>query len=321
MDEDTKAKIFEPFFTTKAQEKGTGLGLATVYGVVQQSGGLIEVQSQPGSGTSFTIDLPAAQENLAPDAGAIPSTLGRQETILVVEDEPGVRELTLECLRQLNYSVLAAPNGEEALTLAKSWPHPIALLLTDVRMPGMKGPELAQRMLEIRPGLKTMFMSGYPEPDGNDPQQAPFAHPYLQKPFTLNALAEAVKIALGAATRPRHVLVVDDEPGVRSLFRDVLAFAGYQVSEAASGREAMRCLQSSRVDLVITDLAMPDSDGMELLMQLRSLPQAIPVVAVSGAFDGRFLQVSQRLGAQRTLRKPVEPNELIAAVRELLPQS
>ena len=165
MDEATKVHIFEPFFTTKEIGKGTGLGLATVYGVVKQSGGFIWLISSPGKGTTFEIYLPQS-------AGVVPKPVTEQkaspvpqgsETILVVEDEAGVRELACQFLRVKGYTVLEAQGGPEALEIARQHPGAIHLVLSDMVMPKMNGGELAARLKAIRPETRVAFMSGYSE--------------------------------------------------------------------------------------------------------------------------------------------------------------
>ena len=163
MDPATQARIFEPFFTTKGPRKGTGLGLAMVYGIVKQSGGSIWVYSEPGQGTTFKIYLPQIEDPI--DGSFENSTLtapchGR-ETLLVVEDEDGVRDLVRDILESVGYTVLEAPHGAGALEVSERHAGPIHLLLTDVVMPEMSGRELAQRFATLRPETKVLFMSGY----------------------------------------------------------------------------------------------------------------------------------------------------------------
>jgi two-component system, cell cycle sensor histidine kinase and response regulator CckA len=163
MDAAIQARIFEPFFTTKEAGKGTGLGLATVYGVVKQSGGHVTVCSEPGRGTTFTIYLPMARERIrSVRAGTLaPSTPHGSETVLLAEDDETLRALAREILTLQGYSVLEARGAEEALQIAEEWNGPIQLLLTDVVMPRMNGRHLAELLLVRRPDLKVLFMSGY----------------------------------------------------------------------------------------------------------------------------------------------------------------
>src|SRR5256714_2854381 len=161
MDEATKARIFEPFFTTKEPGKGTGLGLATVYGIVQQAGGFIWVYSEPGQGTSFKIYLPevdaTVERTTAAPAGPAPRGT---ETVLLVEDAAAVRAVTKQVLERQGYTVLETPDGEAALRLAQRHRGPIHLLLTDVVMPRVTGRELAERLAHVRPGGKVLYTSG-----------------------------------------------------------------------------------------------------------------------------------------------------------------
>jgi PAS domain S-box-containing protein len=191
MDEVTRSRIFEPFFTTKKQ--GTGLGLSTVYGVVRQSGGDIEVESVLGKGTSFTILLPAVPAAAVVPAPEKTSAAGGSETVLVVEDEPVVRELTAKILRKRGYTVLEAEGGAQALSLAAEHQGIIHLLLTDVVMPEMGGPEVAQRLRAARPGTLVLYMSGYTDEAILKHGALDASTPFLQKPFTPWGLAARVR--------------------------------------------------------------------------------------------------------------------------------
>jgi CheY-like chemotaxis protein len=162
MDEATRARIFEPFFTTKG-ELGTGLGLATVYGIVTQSGGQIAVSSQPGGGTTFKVLLPRAEPGLATFAPSEPrgKSLGGRETVLLVEDEPRVRAVLKRVLVGAGYDVLEAANAEHASLVHDRFGGTIHALVTDVVMPGKTGLELARQLTSMRPALKVLYMSGY----------------------------------------------------------------------------------------------------------------------------------------------------------------
>jgi signal transduction histidine kinase/CheY-like chemotaxis protein len=198
MDEETLTHIFEPFFTTKEVGKGTGLGLATVYGVVKQSAGFIWVHSSPGNGAIFEIYLPQVVGKVAEaEAEGKPSAVpGGCETILVVEDEAGVRELACEFLKVSGYTVLQAKDGQEALEVAERHSGTIHLVLTDMVMPRMSGGELAKRLKAIRPDLKIGFMSGYSEfPSHHGGKHPPQAF-VLRKPFSLASLVAKVREVL-----------------------------------------------------------------------------------------------------------------------------
>jgi PAS domain S-box-containing protein len=224
MDTETQARMFEPFFTTKAPGKGTGLGLATVYGVVKHSDGWIWVDSEPGRGTTFQIYLPrveeAAVDQSVVDERPIEKTQVKQlpsqtreesecetapslatapkgtETVLVVEDQDGIRDIVRESLRRNGYKVLIAVDGNEALQMAGAYPDPIHLLVTDLVMPNIGGRELAQRLTPLRPGMKVLFMSGYSEHSALDIEAASQSATVLQKPFSLDALVRQVRRVL-----------------------------------------------------------------------------------------------------------------------------
>ena len=198
MDAETIAHIFEPFFTTKEVGKGTGLGLATVYGIVQQSSGFISVSSTPEVGTTFRVHLPETTAAIPePQPVAAPASAPQGGgTILVVEDSAQLRELFRDVLELHGYKVLDAPNGRAAVDVAAAYPETIDLLLTDVIMPEMNGRQLADRLLATRPGIKVMFASGYSADDlvrhGVEAGMA-----YMQKPFSPESLAQKVKDVLG----------------------------------------------------------------------------------------------------------------------------
>ncbi len=200
MPPEVQRRLFEPFFTTKPKGRGTGLGLAVIFGVVKQAGGTIEVDSAPGRGTTFKIHLPRIgepAEKLA-RASASPDLPRGHEVILLVEDEQSVRELATSILKRQGYKVLAAANGGEALLLAERRAEPIHLLLTDVVMPGMNGRELSERLLAIRPDLAVLFASGYTEDTiVHHGVLAENLH-FIAKPYTLQALAQKVRQVLDA---------------------------------------------------------------------------------------------------------------------------
>jgi PAS domain S-box-containing protein len=192
MTPEVQGRIFEPFFTTKEVGKGSGLGLSTVFGIVQQSGGAISVSSQPGKGSSFVVRLPLLQQHPSTlEAGGPDSASPRgAETVLIVEDAPNVRELAAEVLSSLGYHVLSAAGPDEALQLSHASSAPINLLLTDFVMPGMNGKDLARLLVREHAGLRTLFMSGYTT------EFIPSSH-FLPKPFTPDTLARKVREALG----------------------------------------------------------------------------------------------------------------------------
>jgi CheY-like chemotaxis protein len=206
MNNNILANIFEPFFTTKEQGKGTGLGLATVYGIVKQNRGDIWVQSAEGQGTTFKIYLPRLEgsHELLTIVEANQDNPQGNETILLAEDDHEVRELTRQVLVRQGYTVLDTASGTEALHLAKHYPHPIDMLLTDVIMPDINGKVLAEKILPIRPQLKIIFISGYPNETIAKHGVVDSGTIFLQKPFTASQLAQQVRVALDQHAPPQQ---------------------------------------------------------------------------------------------------------------------
>jgi CheY-like chemotaxis protein len=195
MDDRTREQVFEPFFTTKAVGKGTGLGLATVYGIVKQNGGFIFVDSARGLGTTFKIYLPqvAPPQPRVEEMVHVEDAGAGHETVVVVEDAPEVRGLLTDYLQTRGYTVLSAENGEQALALCRSLPTPPALLITDIVMPGMSGQALAEQLRGRWRQMKVLYVSGYSDDAQLRRGVLPNGTHLLQKPFTLSLLAGKVR--------------------------------------------------------------------------------------------------------------------------------
>jgi CheY-like chemotaxis protein len=202
MDKQTQTHIFEPFFTTKERGRGTGLGLATVYGSVKQIGGYVWVDSEPGVGSTFTIYLPVAYEEAPQNIPAAEVAAPRRGagTILLVEDEESLRTLTVSNLEQNGYTVLAACNGLEAVEIARDHSGPIHLLLTDMVMPGMNGRAVAEKVGQMHPGIRVAYMSGYTGFSAGE--AANLDAVIIAKPFTRNILLHKLNEALEFDQKP-----------------------------------------------------------------------------------------------------------------------
>jgi len=196
MDEETRSRLFEPFFTTKPAGSGTGLGLATVARIVKQFGGTIEVASRAGHGATFRVYLPRVESSADEQKVEKPNLLGGHETILLVEDDEGVRSMTRAALERRGYTVIAASGGKEALAAESRHTGPISMLITDMVMPGMNGGDLARLLRARRTAMAVLYVSGYPSDTLDDPAALQAGTAFLAKPFTPAALTAAVREVL-----------------------------------------------------------------------------------------------------------------------------
>jgi CheY-like chemotaxis protein len=206
MDANTQARLFEPFFTTKEPGQGIGLGLSTTYGIVKQSGGHVDFYSEVGKGSTFRIYLPRVEGEVEPSepAPARSEILRGTETILLVEDDERVRAIGQTILQTHGYTILEARNAKEALHLARKHQGPIHLLLTDVVMPGLSGPELAESLTSIRPDTKVLYTSGYTDKVRAHHTLIGRSNAFLQKPFTPETLTCKVREVLNSVPKPIH---------------------------------------------------------------------------------------------------------------------
>lgn len=319
MDQQTQGRIFEPFFTTKAPGKGTGLGLSTAFGIVKQSGGHIAVYSEVGVGTTFKVYLPVAGA-LARVAEQQPEVamLGGSETILLVEDDPGVRGFAARCLRELGYTVHEAASGEQALRLGRGLSDTLDLLLTDVVMPNLGGRQLAETLAPLCRGMRVLFMSGYTE---NAIVQHGVLDPgieYLPKPFNSRTLAERVRQVLATPRRPRAVLLLEGDTAVCAFLSDALSHDGYHSAVAATPEEVVSICRSRPVDLLVIDaIAPPDDTLHQIHLLARDLPH-VRIAVIAGNWDDRIRREARRAGADECLQKPVALDYFLTTVGDLI---
>ncbi len=280
MDAEAQAHLFEPFYTTKEAGKGTGLGLATVYGIVKQSHGFIWVYSEPGKGSTFKIYLPRVDVAADSDESLQPAQVPSEgtETILLVEDEAVLRNLCRVYLEAKGYTVLEAGNAKEAMKICQSYDLPIHLLITDIVMPGLGGLELAKSALELRPALAVVLVSGYTDRPV-DRASIGFGK-FLQKPFSFDALARTARSLLD---KNREILLIEDSRFMRIAVQGALTRAGYIVHTASDGETGVLAARKILPDLVILDLVLPKTSGLEVLRSLKqdAITKNIPVVVLA----------------------------------------
>lgn len=327
-------KVFEPFFSTKREGKGSGLGLSMVYGFVKQSGGHVKIYSELGHGTTIKLYLPRALQSedveVAVDTGPIS---GGTETVLVVEDDDEVRATVIEMLADLGYRVLKAVDAASALNVIESG-VPIDMLFTDVVMPGtLKSPELARKARERLPNIAVLFTSGYTENSIVHGGKLDAGVELLSKPYTREALARKFRHVLAnqqqrnAATmaqrEPDHapapvpapakarrtVLLVEDDALIRMNTAEVLEEAGFVVVEAGSAEEAMAALQTTPIDVLVTDINLPGAPGTELAARARGLRPDVAVVFATG--DASTVAKDDRASI---LIKPYSDRTLLASL-------
>ena len=313
MDEETKQRLFEPFYTTKG-DGSTGLGLHMVQQIVRESGGLVSVTSGKDTGTTVRIYLPAAAERPIEEAPP-QSPRGGTEAILVVEDNCDLRHLLCTMLENLGYGVLEAESAAEAVELSRGLVGDIDLLVADAVLPDSTGSALARQLREDRPELPVLHISGYAE-ESRSEAPGPEAD-FLSKPFTMEIFGQKVRSILDRRKQWR-VLFVDDDAEVVMFASRVLRDAGFEVLVGANGSIALSTVQSEALDVVITDLVMPEREGLETIMRLRKSHPSLPIIAISGAFGGHFLKGATTLGASAILAKPFSGDELLEAVRTVL---
>jgi PAS domain S-box-containing protein len=279
MDAATQVHIFEPFYTTKEAGKGTGLGLATVYGIVKQSNGFIWVYSEPDKGSIFKIYLPridaAADSEEVLQPVQVPST--GTETVLLVEDEVVLRNVCRVYLESKGYKVLDAGNAKEAMKICQSHDRPIHVLITDIVMPGLGGLELAKAALEMRPALSVVLVSGYT--DRPLDREAISFGKFLQKPFSFDALARTLRSLLD---KNPEILLIEDSKFIRVAVQRALTRARYTVHSANQGEAGLRTAREIKPDLILLDLVLPTISGLDVLRALKrdAITKSIPVIVL-----------------------------------------
>ena len=241
-------------------------------------------------------------------------------TILIVEDQPGLRALTEEVLGDAGYDVLMAQDGAEALRVSEQHPGQIRLLLTDLSLPETPGRDVAALLKALQPEMKVLFMSGHSRNvatrDGALDSDANF----IQKPWTPRSLCEAISATLAVQPSPQRVLVVDDEDGMRDWLAEILTGSGHHVFTAKDGLEAKRLAQQQPLDLMITDISMPNEEGLGIICAFRKAHPEVKIIAMSGSNPAALVD-AKLLGAKAALTKPFTSETVLKCIRDLSPQS
>jgi PAS domain S-box-containing protein len=322
---DVLERVYEPFFSTKAEDKGTGLGLAMVYGFLKQSGGHVKIYSEVGAGTTVKLYFPRemASEDTLVDAPS-GEVKGGEETILVVEDDDEVREVAVSMLAELGYRVVKARDAASALVIVDSG-IPIDLIFTDVMMPGtLRSPDLARKAKERLPNVAVLFTSGYTQNAIVHGGRLDPGVELLAKPYTREALARKIRHVLAnqaqrrIAQGPQHaanekpfkdatVLLVEDDDLIRLTTTEMLSDIGCKVKEARTAQEALKILDDQPVDILLTDVGLPGVSGLQLARDVYARRPDLRVVLATG--DSGVKSEAARLGAIFIV-KPYTPKSL-----------
>ncbi|WP_049810279.1 hybrid sensor histidine kinase/response regulator [Bradyrhizobium japonicum] len=331
---DILERVYEPFFTTKAEGKGTGLGLAMVYGFLKQSGGHVKIYSEIGAGTTVKLYFPremAIEDTLVSATSG--DIKGGEETVLVVEDDDEVREVAVSILSELGYRVVKARDAVAALAIVDSG-IPIDLIFTDVMMPGtLRSPELARKAKERLPNVAVLFTSGYTQNAIVHGGRLDPGLELLAKPYTREALARKIRHVLAnhaqrrlAATETRQttsedavkgatVLLVEDDELIRLTATEMLNDLGCKVMEASSAEEGLKALDQAAVDILVTDVGLPGVSGLQLAKDARSLRPDLCIVVATG--DSGIQSEAELLDAVLVV-KPYAPETLRRSLENAL---
>jgi CheY-like chemotaxis protein len=293
-----------------------------VYGFVKQSRGHVKIYSEVGEGTTVKIYLPRhhseeAETNEQKTGQWVPRG-GNHETILVVEDDEGVRSLTADNLRELGYDVLEAPNARSALQLLESHPE-VAVIFTDVGLPGMNGRQLIEEARKRRPTLKALFTTGYARNAIVHEGRLDPGVELLTKPFTHAALGEKIRDIIDAKSIPARILLVEDEPLIQMLAKEYLEECGIIVETAMSASEALNKLRliPGGADALVLDIGLPDRKGDALVREVRSIYPSLPIVIASGQGLEELQQLFKGLSSITFVKKPYNSDDMKAAIRSI----
>jgi len=286
---------------------------------------VIHVSSEPEKGTSFTVFFPALELVKEKKTEASKSLPKGKEHILFVDDEEAIRLTYGEQLKRLGYQITTAENGRKALDEFQVSPARFDLVITDQSMPQMEGIALAKAVKKIRPDIPLILCSGYSDILSDEDLKAAEISEILTKPIVKSHLAGMIRKALDKPHKDEaavRILLIDDDDDVRSTLKQILEREGYRVLEASDGNQGLKIFKEKPIDLIITDLIMPEKDGMEIIIEIQRDYPKTKLIAISGGGKigaEHYLEIAKRTGAMLTLQKPVERKSLLEAIQNLLP--
>lgn len=325
MDSVTLSKAFDPFFTTKAVGEGTGMGLSVVFGVVQSHGGGIQVESVVGKGTTFKVYLPATTRQV-PDVDEVDelAPVTGSEMILFVDDEQMLVEIAEKELGLFGFTVIGMSSSHDALEFIRDHGTDIDILITDQTMPGLTGLELATEALKIRNDLPIILCTGYSREIDPEKAEAVGIRRFVMKPIGSQDLGRAIRNVLDAKKKDLvrgKILVMDDDEIMRDMIVQLLSEAGYVAESAPDGRRGLKLLETRPFDLIVTDMVMPDKEGLETILAIRKKNKTVPIIAISGGGKlgpERYLPLAREFGANVTFQKPFDNERFLEAVQKCL---
>ncbi len=324
MDKETSNRIFEPFFTTKHNNLGTGLGLSTVYGIVNQSEGIIKVDTEPGKGTTFAIFFPRTDEELMPELeeNDAMELYGNGEHIVVVEDDTAMGALTKKMLKKLGYRITLFENSEEAILNIVEGGLVPDLVITDVVMPGINGKELTDAIHKTLPELKVIFMSGYTDSVILEHGVMNRDTSYIQKPFSKESIAKKIKYMLKIKTNPNskiaHILMIDDDENILTIYSRAFLQRGHILTGASNLKAALELLAKQPFVVILVDMNIPGTDGISIITEIRKAGYSTPAFIVSGITGNIDLQALSALGEAKLFEKSQDIRPLIDEIEGLL---